>query len=151
MVNTTLYSGHERYTLQSLGADPDYGKIAHRDQLLPQMLRLSGNTATGRIPKQLRQDPALFFQGFAQLRGKVSNILKKDDVVAAADGATPAALAAPPAALAATPAAAPAALAAASPANGAAAAGTVSSAEHESKTKTLKARHGNFANHKYNL
>ena len=134
VVDTKLYSGHERFNLQTLGSDPDFGKVAHRDKLLPKLLQLSGNTAQARIPTKLRHDPALFFQGFTQLRRKAAVLLKKEDATAAAGTAlADSAAGAAPAA-----GAAGASLAAVATADG----GTTPAASAASDgSKTVKARH----------
>ena len=134
--DTKLYSGHERFNWSTFGSDPDYGKIAHRDKLLPKLLFLSGNTPQGRIPTKLRNEPSLFFQGFIQLRGKEANLLKKEDTTAAAgttlgDSAAGAALAAGAA--------------------GASLAAVAAASAASDGSKTVKARHVMFANHTYDM
>ena len=108
----------------------------HRDKLLLKLLQLSGNTAQARIPTKLRHDPALFFQGFTQLRGKAAVLLKKEDATAAA-GTTLADSAAGAALAAGAAGASLAAVAAASAAS--------------DGSKTVKARHVMFANHTYDM
>ena len=62
-----------------LSSSPDYGKIGHRDELLPHLLKLTGNTSSSRVPSALRKNPSLFFDCFMNLRPKAAAMIKKEE------------------------------------------------------------------------
>ena len=62
-----------------MGAAPDYGKCGHRDYCVEQIVKFTGLPATSRIPKALRSQPTLFFQGFEQYKARTQKVLKGMD------------------------------------------------------------------------
>ena len=68
-----------RFTLPIVGAAPDYGKCGHRDYCIEQIVKFTGLPATSRIPKALRLQPTLFFQGFEQYKARTQKVLKGMD------------------------------------------------------------------------
>jgi len=83
-----------RFTLSAVSQSEGYKGCAHREEMLELLLQLSGSTRTSRIPSVMRRQPALFFDGFSNLKDKAAKILKAQGTVVAAGSVAPAALAA---------------------------------------------------------
>ena len=64
-----------RYTVSMLTSAANFGKVAHRDELVKEVCWLTGTTPEATIPPSLRRNPNLFFAMWEKLRSKAQKMI----------------------------------------------------------------------------